>query len=109
MPLLLICMGLVLVARHIVTFHQTTDIFSGYPSNKGSAKVYLFNPENSKFVRLGLGGRLGVRDFHLVLAHGGDTHSSPDETVFILRLIYHFWRPNIAQELAQSRGMSYHC
>ena len=102
-------MGLVLVAIPIVSFHQTTDLFSGYPSHKVSAKVYLFNPDNSNIVRRGLGGRLGVRYLHLLLAHGYDAHSSPDEVVFILRLIYHCRRPNLAQELAQSCGMSYHC
>ena len=102
-------MGLVLVARPIVSFHQTTDIFYGYPYHKGSAKVYLFNTDNSNLVRQGLEGRIGVRDLHLVLAHGGDAHSSPDEVVLILRLIYHCLKPNLPQELAQSCGMSYHC
>ena len=97
MPLLLICMGLVLVAIPIVCFHQTTDLVSGYPYHKGSAKVYLFNPDNYDLVRRGIGGRLGVRDFHIVLSHGGDAHSSPDELVITLRLIYHFRRLNLSQ------------
>ena len=99
-------MGILLVARYIVSFHQTTDLVSGYPSHKSSSKVYLFNPDNYNLVRPGLGGRLGVRDFHLVLDHGGDAHSSTDEVVFTLRLIYHCQRPNLAQELAQSCGMT---
>ena len=77
-------MGLVLVARPILSFHQTTDLFSGYPSHKGSEIVYLLNPENSNLVRQGLEGRLGFRDFNLVLAHGGDAHYSPNEVLFIL-------------------------
>ena len=109
MPLLSIFMGPVLVARPIVYFHKTTDLVFGYPSHKGSAKFYLFNPENSNLVRRGIGGRLVAGDFHIVLAHGGDAHSSPNELVFILCLIYHFRRPNLAQELSQSCDMSYHC
>ena len=80
-------MVLVLFSRPIFSFHQTTDLVSGYPYHKGSGKVYLFNTDNSDLVRLGLEGRLKVRYFQLVLAHGGDAHSSPDEVVFILRLI----------------------
>ena len=38
MPLLLICMGLVLVAIPIFTLNQTMDLVSGYPSHKGSEK-----------------------------------------------------------------------
>ena len=102
-------MGLVLVSRPIVSFHQTADLVSWYPSYKGIVKVYLFNPENSNLVRRGLGDRLGVRDLYLVLAYVGDAHSPPNEVVFILCLIYHCRRPNLAQELAQSCGMSYHC
>ena len=109
MPLLSIYTSLVIIARPIVTFRQTTDLVSGHPSHKSSAKIYLFNPNNSNLVRQGLGGRLGVRGFHLVLAHGGDAHSFPDKVFFILRIIYHFQRQNISQELAQSCGMSYHC
>ena len=108
MTLISIYMVCVLVARPIISFHQTIDLVSGYPSYKGSEKVYLFNTENSNLVRRGIGGRLGVRDFHIVLSHGGDAHSSPDELVFTLRLIYHFRRPNLSQELAQTCGMSYH-
>ena len=102
MPLLSICMGLVLVARPIFSFHQTTDLVSGYHYHKGSAKLYLFNPDNYNLFRQGIGSRLGVRDLHLFLALGGDSHSSPNEVVFILRLIYHCRRPNLAQEPAQS-------
>ena len=101
-PLLSICMGLILVAIPIVYFHQTIDLVSGYHSHKGSEKVYFSNPDNSNIVRRGLGGSLGVIYLHLLLAHGYDAHSSPDEVVFILRLIYHCRRPNLAQEPAQS-------
>ena len=94
-------MGLVFVAGPIVSFHQTTDLVSVYPSHKGSATIYLLNPNNSNLVRRGIGGRLGVKDFHIVLAHGGDAHSYPEKVFFILRIIYHCRRPNISQELAQ--------
>ena len=102
-------MGLVFVAGSIVAFHQTTDLVSGYPSHKGSATIYLLNPNNSNLVRRGIGGRLGVVDFHLVLYHVGDAHSSPGEVVLFLRVIYHCQSPNLAQELAQPCGISYHC
>ena len=102
-------MGIVPVARPIVSFHKNTDLISGYPSHKGSAKVYLLNPENSNLVRQGLGGRIGVVDFHLVLYHIGDAHSYPGEVVLFLRVVYHCQRPNLAQELAQPCGISYHC
>ena len=82
-------MGVVLFAIPIVSFHQTIYLVSGYPSHKGSSKVYLLNPDISNLVRLGLGGRLGVGDFHLVLAHVGDAHSSPSEVVLFLRIIDH--------------------
>ena len=102
-------MGLVIVAIPIVYFHQTKDLVSGYPSHKVSEKVYLLNPDNSNLVRRGLGGRLGVGYLHLVLAHVGDAHSSPGKVVFLLRVMDHCKRPNLAQELAQPFGMSYHC
>ena len=108
MPILSICMGLVIVARPIVTFHQTTDLVSWYPSHKVSAKIYLLNPNNSNLVWRVIVGRLGVRDLHPVLAHGVEENFSPDEEVFILRIIYHYRRLNLAQELDQSCGMSYH-
>ena len=69
MTLLSIYMVLVLIARPIIFFNQTTDLVFGYPYHKGSGKVYLFNTDNSDLVRLGLEGRLKVRYFQLVLGY----------------------------------------
>ena len=44
-------MGLVLVARPIISFHKTIYLVSGYLSHKGSAKVYLLNLDNYNLVR----------------------------------------------------------
>ena len=100
-------MCIVLFSRPIISFNQTTDIVSRYPSYKRSAKVNLLSPEKPNLVSRGLGGRIGVRYLHLVLYHFGKPHSSSGEVVFFLRVLDHFQRPNITQELSQSCSMSY--